>query len=214
MNDPTFPPGWDEARIKRVLGHCELQTDEKAVAEDEAAYESTTHTTMKARRRARFADSRAHCKTARGITIAVPWHKYELTVVWSRDDSVFVVDAPELPGCVAHGPTPAEAVKNAQRAIDLWITAARGVGRTVPKPDGSRTLTPEYDFSGGVRGKYFDRYQQGANLVLLEPDIAEAFPDSASVNRALRVLVDIAGARGKQALKAGRATRKRRIPHR
>jgi hypothetical protein len=75
-------------------------------------------------------------------------------------------------------------------------------------------LLPNYDFSGSVRGKYLDRYQQGANLVLLEPDIAEAFPDSASVNRALRVLVDIAGAREKQGLKAGRATRKRRSPRR
>jgi hypothetical protein len=46
MSDPTFPPGWDEARVKRVLGHYEQQTDEEAVSEDEAAYESTTHTTM------------------------------------------------------------------------------------------------------------------------------------------------------------------------
>lgn len=75
-------------------------------------------------------------------------------------------------------------------------------------------MLPEYDFSGGVAGKYFEQYQQGASVVLLERDIAEAFPDSASVNRALRVLVDIAAARGKQALKAGRATRKRRSPSR
>jgi len=41
-----FPPGWDEARVQRVLEHYEAQTDAEAVAEDEASYESTTHTTV------------------------------------------------------------------------------------------------------------------------------------------------------------------------
>jgi len=42
----TYPPGWDEERVRRVLEHYESQSDEQAVAEDEAAYEATTHTTM------------------------------------------------------------------------------------------------------------------------------------------------------------------------
>ena len=42
-----FPPGWDEARVRRVLEHYESQTDEEAVAEDEASFEATTHTAMK-----------------------------------------------------------------------------------------------------------------------------------------------------------------------
>lgn len=41
-----FPPGWDEARVRRVLEHYEAQTDEEALAEDEAAFEATTHTAM------------------------------------------------------------------------------------------------------------------------------------------------------------------------
>ncbi|MCA1586602.1 MAG: hypothetical protein LC791_18140 [Acidobacteria bacterium] len=41
-----YPSGWDEARVKRVLEHYEQQSDEEAVAEDEAAFESTTHTVM------------------------------------------------------------------------------------------------------------------------------------------------------------------------
>lgn len=41
-----FPPGWDEARVRRVLEHYEAQTDVAAVAEDEAAFEATTHATM------------------------------------------------------------------------------------------------------------------------------------------------------------------------
>jgi hypothetical protein len=64
-------------------------------------------------------------------------------------------------------------------------------------------LRPEYDFAkmqGGVRGKYVQRYRfakgdaprTGTNLVLLDPDIAKAFPTDASVNEALRLLVQIA----------------------
>jgi hypothetical protein len=56
-------------------------------------------------------------------------------------------------------------------------------------------LRPEYDFSkmaGGVRGKYVERYRTGTNLVLLDPDIAKAFPTDASVNEALRLLLQIA----------------------
>ena len=53
-------------------------------------------------------------------------------------------------------------------------------------------LRPEYDFSrikGGVRGKYADRYRDGTNLVLLDPDVAAAFPDAKAVNDALRQLL-------------------------
>ena len=53
-------------------------------------------------------------------------------------------------------------------------------------------LRPEYDFSqmkGGVRGKYVERYREGTNLVLLDPDIAVAFPDAKAVNDALRSLL-------------------------
>ncbi len=56
-------------------------------------------------------------------------------------------------------------------------------------------LRPEYDFSsmaGRIRGKYVERYRTGTNLVLLEPDIAQAFPTDASVNEALRLLLQIA----------------------
>lgn len=46
MTDTKYPPGWDEARVKRVLAHYDQQTDDEAVTEDEASYESTTHTAM------------------------------------------------------------------------------------------------------------------------------------------------------------------------
>jgi hypothetical protein len=50
----------------------------------------------------------------------------------------------------------------------------------------------EYDFSKGVRGKYAKRYAEGTNIVLLDPDVAAIFPNSESVNAALRGLVQIA----------------------
>ncbi len=53
-------------------------------------------------------------------------------------------------------------------------------------------LLPEYDFSKGVRGKYAKRYAAGSNVVVLSPDIAKKFPDSDSVNKALRTLVRLA----------------------
>jgi ribosomal 50S subunit-associated protein YjgA (DUF615 family) len=55
-------------------------------------------------------------------------------------------------------------------------------------------LRPEYDLSQlkrRVRGKYVERYREGTNLVLLEPDVAEAFPDADSVNEALRFLIRV-----------------------
>lgn len=56
----------------------------------------------------------------------------------------------------------------------------------------AREMRAEYDFSGGVHGKYVDRYRRGVNVVLIAPELAEAFPDSKSVNDALRALVAIA----------------------
>jgi hypothetical protein len=53
-------------------------------------------------------------------------------------------------------------------------------------------LRPEYDFSsmaGGVRGKYIERYREGVNLALLEPEVAEAFPTDDAVNEALRTVL-------------------------
>ncbi len=57
----------------------------------------------------------------------------------------------------------------------------------------SDEMRPEYDFRGGVRGKYYQEYRKGTNVVLLEPDVAAVFPDSESVNQALRVLIKAAG---------------------
>ena len=71
-------------------------------------------------------------------------------------------------------------------------------------------LRPEYDLSqlkGGVRGKYYKRAIAGTNLILIEPDLAKAFPGPDSVNRALRTLLDAASAT------AGSARRRRLRPN-
>lgn len=58
-------------------------------------------------------------------------------------------------------------------------------------------MLDEYDFSKGVRGKYSERYAEGTNVVALDPDVVAFFPDSESVNEALRALVRIARRNGK-----------------
>jgi hypothetical protein len=52
-------------------------------------------------------------------------------------------------------------------------------------------MLEEYDFSGGVRGKYAGRFARGSSVVVLDPDVAEVFSDSGAVNRALRALAGI-----------------------
>lgn len=70
--------------------------------------------------------------------------------------------------------------------------------RSAAEPTAARDadeILPEYDpalLRAGVRGKYAGRYAEGTNVVVLEPDVAAAFPDSAAVNAALRALLDIA----------------------
>jgi predicted RNase H-like HicB family nuclease len=63
-------------------------------------------------------------------------NRYELIIYWSKDDSSFVVEVPELPGCMADGQTCAEAVANAEKIIDEWIETARKLGRPIPEPRG------------------------------------------------------------------------------
>jgi len=53
-------------------------------------------------------------------------------------------------------------------------------------------MKEEYDFSKGVHGKHFRAFQQGTNVILLEPDVAEKFKNSESVNSALRLLIKLA----------------------
>jgi predicted RNase H-like HicB family nuclease len=74
--------------------------------------------------------------------------RYELIIYWSKDDESFIVEVPELPGCMADGQTYAEAVANAEVVIGEWIAVtqregarpgfptARKLGRPIPEPRG------------------------------------------------------------------------------
>ena len=62
----------------------------------------------------------------------------------------------------------------------------------VANSDTDDEMRPEYDFSKGVRGKHYQAYRKGSNIVFLEPDVAAVFKDSASVNEALRLLLNLA----------------------
>jgi hypothetical protein len=64
--------------------------------------------------------------------------------------------------------------------------------KKAPSQHRTSEVRAEYDFSGGVRGKYVGRYRRGINVVLIDAELAAAFPDSKSVNDALRALVAIA----------------------
>jgi predicted RNase H-like HicB family nuclease len=63
-------------------------------------------------------------------------HRYELVIFWSKEDQCFVVEVPELPGCMADGASYQEAVRNAERVIEEWIETARALGRAIPEPAG------------------------------------------------------------------------------
>lgn len=58
-------------------------------------------------------------------------------------------------------------------------------------PEPTDEMRDEYDFSGGVRGKFYQEYMKGTNVILLDADVAEVFHDSETVNRALRTLITI-----------------------
>jgi predicted RNase H-like HicB family nuclease len=67
-------------------------------------------------------------------------NRYEIIIFWSDDDRAFLADVPELAGCMAHGSTHEEALRNAQEAIQLWLETAEEDGRAIPQPKGRRLV--------------------------------------------------------------------------
>jgi predicted RNase H-like HicB family nuclease len=62
--------------------------------------------------------------------------KYEMIIYWSNEDQAYIVEVPELPGCMADGRTYQEAVSNAEGIIAEWIETAEELGRPIPNPRG------------------------------------------------------------------------------
>jgi len=66
--------------------------------------------------------------------------RYEIIIYWSDEDKIFVADVPELPGCMAHGPTEELALSNVKDAMQLWIDTAKEFGDPIPEPKGRRLM--------------------------------------------------------------------------
>ncbi|MYC06519.1 MAG: type II toxin-antitoxin system HicB family antitoxin [Chloroflexi bacterium] len=63
-------------------------------------------------------------------------HRYEIVMYWSEEDGVIVAEVPELPGCVADGPTYEDALEMIQEVMDIWIETQREMGHPIPIPKG------------------------------------------------------------------------------
>jgi hypothetical protein len=70
-----------------------------------------------------------------------------------------------------------------------WLQQEKG--KTMKRESENNEMLDQYDFSKGERGKYAKKYHQGSNIVVLDPDVAQRFPNSEAVNQALRSLANI-----------------------
>ncbi len=69
--------------------------------------------------------------------------EYQMTIYWSDEDQAYLVEVPDLPGCMADGKTRQEAIVNAEGIIQEWIETARELGRPIPPPQGRLLTVPE-----------------------------------------------------------------------
>ena len=67
-------------------------------------------------------------------------HEHEINLYWSKEDQAFIAEAPELPGCMAHGDDQEAALRNIKDAMQFWIERAGKLGRPVPQPKGGRLM--------------------------------------------------------------------------
>lgn len=66
--------------------------------------------------------------------------RYEIIIYWSDEDQAYVAEVPELPGCLAHGASHEDALRNAKEAMALWMETAQQDGEPVPAPKGRRLV--------------------------------------------------------------------------
>ncbi|MCK6467662.1 MAG: type II toxin-antitoxin system HicB family antitoxin [Candidatus Brocadia sinica] len=62
--------------------------------------------------------------------------QYEMIIYWDKTDNIYVVEVPELPGCIAHGKSKKEALENAEKAVEFWLKTAKEDGIQIPVPKG------------------------------------------------------------------------------
>ena len=63
-------------------------------------------------------------------------HRYEIIMYWSKEDNAIIAEVPELPGCVADGPTYEDALAMIQEVMDIWIETQEEMGHSIPEPRG------------------------------------------------------------------------------
>jgi len=66
--------------------------------------------------------------------------KYEIIIYWSDEDKAYIAEAPELPGCMAHGDSRESALASIHEAMELWLQTAEELNRPVPQPKGRRLV--------------------------------------------------------------------------
>lgn len=84
--------------------------------------------------------------------------RYQMVINWSEEDQAYIVEVPELPGCMADGVTRQEALVNAEEVIQEWIETARELGRPVPHPQGNLLSVPEAAKRLGLSTAMLRRY--------------------------------------------------------
>lgn len=67
-------------------------------------------------------------------------YKYEIIIYWDNTDQIYVAEVPELPGCMAHGESEEDALKNIKDAMALWIDTAKERGDEIPRPKGHKLM--------------------------------------------------------------------------
>jgi excisionase family DNA binding protein len=68
---------------------------------------------------------------------------YQMIINWSEEDRAFIVEVPELPGCMADGATRQEAIANAEIVVQEWLETAQSLARPIPRPQGEMVTIPQ-----------------------------------------------------------------------
>ena len=101
----------------------------------------------------------------------------------------------------------AETISGSLAPAVPWLVKRRSMQKVKAKI-ADDDMRAEYDFSGAVRGKYYERYKASTNVVVLDPDVSAVFPNAEAVNQALRVLASVARARVPAPKRASRAKKR------
>lgn len=93
-------------------------------------------------------------------------HKYKIDLLWDADDKIYVAHVPELDGCMSHGKTEFEALRNVEKAIEGWIKTAKDFKMKIPEP------IPQRKFSGSFNVRVPKEVHRGLTLKATEEKVS------------------------------------------